>query len=40
MPTLSLIDFVDARVLSIFAGADEPLALKVAARRLVEQSTS
>jgi (2S)-methylsuccinyl-CoA dehydrogenase len=30
--------FVDARVLSIFEGADETLALKVIARRLVEQS--
>jgi (2S)-methylsuccinyl-CoA dehydrogenase len=30
--------FVDARVLSIFEGADETLALKVVARRLVEQS--
>jgi len=29
--------FVDARVLSIFEGADETLALKVVARRLVEQ---
>jgi (2S)-methylsuccinyl-CoA dehydrogenase len=29
--------FVDARVLSIFEGADETLALKVIARRLVEQ---
>ncbi len=29
--------FVDARVLSIFEGADEALALKVIARRLVEQ---
>jgi (2S)-methylsuccinyl-CoA dehydrogenase len=28
--------FVDARVLSIFEGADETLALKVVARRLVE----
>jgi (2S)-methylsuccinyl-CoA dehydrogenase len=28
--------FVDARVLSIFEGADETLALKVIARRLVE----
>ena len=27
--------FVDARVLSIFEGADETLALKVIARRLV-----
>ncbi|MDE3085973.1 MAG: acyl-CoA/acyl-ACP dehydrogenase [Acidobacteriota bacterium] len=32
--------FVDARVLSIFEGADETLALKVVARRLVEQVTS
>jgi (2S)-methylsuccinyl-CoA dehydrogenase len=32
--------FVDARVLSIFEGADETLALKVVARRLVEQATS
>lgn len=30
--------FVDARVLSIFEGADETLALKVIARRLVETS--
>jgi (2S)-methylsuccinyl-CoA dehydrogenase len=30
--------FVDARVLSIFEGADETLALKVVARRLVEQT--
>ncbi len=30
--------FVDARVLSIFEGADETLCLKVIARRLVEQS--
>ncbi|HEX3425143.1 MAG TPA: acyl-CoA dehydrogenase family protein [Acidimicrobiales bacterium] len=30
--------FVDARVLSIFEGADEVLALKVVARRLVEQA--
>jgi (2S)-methylsuccinyl-CoA dehydrogenase len=29
--------FVDARVLSIFEGADETLALKVIARRLVDQ---
>jgi (2S)-methylsuccinyl-CoA dehydrogenase len=28
--------FLDARVLSIFEGADEILALKVVARRLVE----
>ncbi len=32
--------FVDARVLSIFEGADETLALKVIARRLVEAATS
>lgn len=32
--------FVDARVLSIFEGADETLALKVIARRLVEQESS
>jgi len=31
--------FVDARVLSIFEGADETLALKVIARRLVERAT-
>lgn len=30
--------FVDARVLSIFEGADETLALKVIARRLVQQA--
>ncbi len=30
--------FVDARVLSIFEGADEILALKVVARRLIEQA--
>jgi (2S)-methylsuccinyl-CoA dehydrogenase len=30
--------YVDARVLSIFEGADETLALKVIARRLVERS--
>ena len=30
--------FVDARVLSIFEGADETLCLKVVARRLVEQA--
>ena len=30
--------FVDARVLSIFEGADETLALKVVARRLAEQA--
>jgi (2S)-methylsuccinyl-CoA dehydrogenase len=32
--------FVDARVLSIFEGADETLALKVIARRLVEAAAS
>jgi (2S)-methylsuccinyl-CoA dehydrogenase len=32
--------FVDARVLSIFEGADETLCLKVIARRLVEQSAA
>ncbi|HVC13574.1 MAG TPA: acyl-CoA dehydrogenase family protein [Acidimicrobiales bacterium] len=32
--------FVDARVLSIFEGADETLALKVIARRLVERAQS
>jgi (2S)-methylsuccinyl-CoA dehydrogenase len=32
--------FVDARVLSIFEGADEILALKVVARRLVEQAAA
>jgi (2S)-methylsuccinyl-CoA dehydrogenase len=32
--------FVDARVLSIFEGADETLALRVIARRLVEQARS
>jgi (2S)-methylsuccinyl-CoA dehydrogenase len=32
--------FVDARVLSIFEGADETLALKVIVRRLVEQQTA
>ncbi len=32
--------FVDARVLSIFEGADETLALKVVARRLVEQAST
>jgi (2S)-methylsuccinyl-CoA dehydrogenase len=32
--------FVDARVLSIFEGADETLALKVVARRLVEAATA
>lgn len=31
--------FVDARVLSIFEGADETLSLKVIARRLVERAT-
>jgi (2S)-methylsuccinyl-CoA dehydrogenase len=31
--------FVDARVLSIFEGADETLALKVVARRLVERAS-
>jgi (2S)-methylsuccinyl-CoA dehydrogenase len=31
--------FVDARVLSIFEGADETLALKVIARRLLDQAT-
>lgn len=30
--------FVDARVLSIFEGADETLCLKVIARRLLEQA--
>jgi len=30
--------FVDARVLSIFEGADETLCLKVVARRLIEES--
>jgi (2S)-methylsuccinyl-CoA dehydrogenase len=30
--------FVDARVLSIFEGADETLALKVVARRLIAQA--
>jgi (2S)-methylsuccinyl-CoA dehydrogenase len=30
--------FVDARVLSIFEGADETLCLKVIARRMVEQA--
>jgi (2S)-methylsuccinyl-CoA dehydrogenase len=30
--------FVDARVLSIFEGADETLALKVIARRLLDRS--
>jgi (2S)-methylsuccinyl-CoA dehydrogenase len=32
--------FVDARVLSIFEGADETLALKVIARRLVSDAAS
>jgi len=32
--------FVDARVLSIFEGADETLCLKVIARRLIEEATS
>jgi (2S)-methylsuccinyl-CoA dehydrogenase len=32
--------FVDARVLSIFEGADETLALKVVARRLIERARS
>jgi (2S)-methylsuccinyl-CoA dehydrogenase len=32
--------FVDARVLSIFEGADETLCLKLIARRLVEQSAA
>jgi (2S)-methylsuccinyl-CoA dehydrogenase len=32
--------FVDARVLSIFEGADEVLALRVIARRLVEKARS
>ncbi len=32
--------FVDARVLSIFEGADETLCLKVIARRLVERATA
>ncbi len=32
--------FVDARVLSIFEGADETLALKVIARRLFERATA
>ena len=32
--------FVDARVLSIFEGADETLCLKVIARRLVEQANA
>jgi len=32
--------FVDARVLSIFEGADETLALKVVARRLLEQAAA
>jgi (2S)-methylsuccinyl-CoA dehydrogenase len=29
--------FVDARVLSIFEGADETLCIKVIARRMLEQ---
>jgi (2S)-methylsuccinyl-CoA dehydrogenase len=32
--------FVDARVLSIFEGADETLCLKVIARRLVEEASA
>ena len=32
--------FVDARVLSIFEGADETLAIKVIARRLVSDARS
>ncbi|MEO9181142.1 MAG: acyl-CoA dehydrogenase family protein, partial [Acidimicrobiales bacterium] len=32
--------FVDARVLSIFEGADETLCLKVIARRLLEDAAS
>jgi (2S)-methylsuccinyl-CoA dehydrogenase len=32
--------FVDARVLSIFEGADETLALKVVARRLLERAAT
>ncbi len=32
--------FVDARVLSIFEGADETLCLRVIARRLAEQALS
>jgi (2S)-methylsuccinyl-CoA dehydrogenase len=32
--------FVDARVLSIFEGADETLALKLIARQLVERATA
>jgi (2S)-methylsuccinyl-CoA dehydrogenase len=32
--------FVDARVLSIFEGADETLCLKVIARRMVETATA
>ena len=32
--------FVDARVLSIFEGADETLALKVIARRLLQSARS
>ena len=30
--------FVDARVLSIFEGAEEPLALRVIARRLAQEA--
>ncbi len=30
--------FVDARVLSIFEGADETLCLKIIARRLLERA--
>jgi (2S)-methylsuccinyl-CoA dehydrogenase len=32
--------FLDARVLSIFEGADETLCLKVVARRLVERAAT
>ena len=32
--------FVDARVLSIFEGADETLCLRVIARRLVERANA
>jgi (2S)-methylsuccinyl-CoA dehydrogenase len=32
--------FLDARVLSIFEGADETLSLKVIARRLVDNAAS
>jgi (2S)-methylsuccinyl-CoA dehydrogenase len=32
--------YVDARVLSIFEGADETLCLKVIARRLAEQAVT